>query len=240
MTSYLRPDEKAAAVDIEKSKRQDAAIKSGFKTAASLASGAGAVGIGSKVLSPLSSKILPFINKYIPPEMAIKGINKISPELGNFLKKGMNQGLNVQDGLSFIKNEIEKNKEPAKQNKNIIEIESPELHSFILEKIKGGENPIQAGARAFNDKRFTQSINNLKNKYKTNWENIIKTVFGTGETAQPQEQQNALAEEAMNPAGSQPTAVLSAEAQAAKQQSNPQGKQQLLQAMQELSQKLRT
>ncbi len=243
MSSYLRPDEKASLADIERSRRQDNTLKSGLKTAANIASTVTGVGVAAKTAGPLASKIMPFINKYITPDLAVKGISKISPEIGNLLKRGMGQGLDIKDGLDFLSKQMQQNpkeeqkKEPAKENRNIIEQESPELHQFILEKIKGGENPIQAGARAFNDKRFTQAINKLKNQYKTNWSNIIETVFGKGEKALSQSQ-NTLAQEAMQPAGSQPTRPPSAESQAASQQSIQQQPGQGQQALMAILQKI--
>lgn len=110
MTAYLRPDEKASAVDIERSRGRDESLKSGLKNAAGLITGVGGLGVAAKSLGPLSSKILPFINKYIPTDMALKGISKISPEIGNLLKKGMSQGLDIKDGLEFLKGQVEKNK----------------------------------------------------------------------------------------------------------------------------------
>ena len=71
--------------------------------------------------------------------------------------------------------------EPAKQNKNIIEQESPELHSFVDQEIRKGRKPIEAAALAQKDKRFSNVIKKLMKTHKTSWSNIIESIFGSGE-----------------------------------------------------------
>jgi predicted CopG family antitoxin len=212
MTSYSRPDELAAESEIKRAKTRTSEARQVLETAASF----GTAGLAAKS----ASKILPFLSQYVPEELAYKGINKVMPGLGDFLKKGTAQGLSLKSGLEFLKNEFGSSKkaEPAKQNKNIIEQESPELFQFMTEEIKKGRKPIEAGALAQSDKRFSEVIKKLMKSHKTPWSKIIESLFGTGETAQQQQsqqlQQNALAEEVMNPPGSQPTQAPTAEAQA--------------------------
>ena len=134
MTNYMRPDEQAAYSEIERAQSRDSNIKRGVKTAASIAIGA----------AGLSSRILPFLSEYIPTELAMKGINKVSPQLGNFLQKGQKMGLNLKDGLDFIKDNMQEKKEPAKQSKNIIKQYSDKLHEALESKIKKGLTPAQA------------------------------------------------------------------------------------------------
>lgn len=222
MSSYLRPDEKAAQHDIEKSKRHDERIRSGIKTAASVVSGAASIGIGAK--------ILPFINKYIPTDMAIKGISKVSPEMGNLLKKGMSQGLNVEDGLEFIKGQIEKKQEPAKQSKNIIEQSSPELHQFIDQEVRKGRKPIEAGALALSKEQFSKVIKNIEKSHKTPWASILESVYG-GEGMAPIQGQSQSA--------LQPEQMQQQQGQQQGQQKQPgqgQGQQALMSILQKLQQ----
>ena len=242
MTSYLRPDEKATQSEIRKAQTRTGEVRSGIQQVSSL----GATAFGGKVLS----KVLPFLSEYIPEDLAYKGINKIMPALGGFLKNGMNQGLSLKSGLDFLKNQIsqqspeQSQQSPAKQNKNIIEQYSPNLHQYLLDLIKSGNTPIQAAvkARKFLKDKDQEVIDKLEKDHKSSWSDIVQSVFGSGGQALPQNQsQAALHEDAMNPPYSQPTRPPSAEAQAAASQTgNPQAKQQLLQAMQALSQKLRT
>lgn len=53
-------------------------------------------------------KIVPFLNEHIPEDLAVKGLNKISPKLGGFLKKGIASGLPIASGLEFIRNGLTK------------------------------------------------------------------------------------------------------------------------------------
>lgn len=59
-----------------------------------------------QMISSAIKRILPFLNKHIPPEIAEKAINKISPHIGKFLKKGVQQGLPLAGGLNFIKQQF--------------------------------------------------------------------------------------------------------------------------------------
>jgi len=175
MTSYLRPDEKTRESEIKKAQGRTNAVKSGLETAATAA-------IGGLGLTGAASKILPFLNQYIPKELAFKGINKIMPGLGNFLKNGMAQGLSLKSGLDYLKDEFIK-EDNSKQNLNLIEQESPELFQFIDQEIKKGRKPIEAAALAQNDKRFSNIISKLMKKHKTPWSSIIESLFGSGDQA---------------------------------------------------------
>lgn len=177
MTS-LRPDEQATYSEIERAQSRDRNLKSGLKTAATagLAAGSGAFALGGK----LGSKILPFLNEYIPADLAMKGINKVSPSLGEFLKKGMSKGLNLKDGLEFIKENLG-NKESAKEQRNILEQYSPELHEFVKGHVQKGKSPLEAAALATigeEGKKFKDVIKKLVKDHKTSWSSIIQGIFG--------------------------------------------------------------
>lgn len=168
----LRPDELAANAEMQREKN----LGRGVKTAAAL--GATALSSG------LSSRILPFINQFISPDLAIRGISKVSPKIGDFLKKGQEQGLNIEEGLNFVKEQFQP-KEHAKENRNIIQQYSPELHEFLDQEIKKGRKPIEAGALAQNDKRFSKIIEKLSKDHKTPWSNILESVYGDMQKNQP-------------------------------------------------------
>lgn len=179
----LRPDEIAAMSQIERAQSSDRLLKKGAKTALGLATG----GAGAA----LSSRLLPLMSEYIPHDLALKGISKISPSIGNFLKNGVNNGLNLKDGFDFVRDNImTSEKEPPKENRNIIEKYSPELNQFLTSEIQKGENPILAGAKAYKDKRFQKIIKQIQDDHKANWTSIVETVFGEG-GAIPQNQQTA-------------------------------------------------
>ena len=126
------------------------------------------------------ASLTPFLSQYVPADLAMKGINKVFPQIGKFLKKGQSMGLDLREGLDFLKDKIG-SKEPAKEDRNIIEQESPELFSFLDQAIKGGRNPIEAAAIAQNDKRFAPIIQKLMKAHKTPWSSIIESIFGKGD-----------------------------------------------------------
>lgn len=109
MTSYLRPDERANQSQIERAGKFDKRLKSGLKTAGKIVTGGAAIG--------LAGKIAPFLSQYIPTDLAIKGISKVSPKMGDILQKGVASGLSAKEGLQFIKNKFfpEKEKEQNSQ-----------------------------------------------------------------------------------------------------------------------------
>lgn len=217
MTSTMRPDEQAAYSEIERSQTRDRTLKSGLKTAATAAVGFGgsALALGGK----LGSKIMPFLNEYIPADLAMKGINKVSPRLGEFLKKGMSKGLNLKDGLEFIKENLGSQKKP-KEQKNILEQYSPELNEFIKGHIQKGRAPLEAAALATigeEGNKFNKIIQKMAKDHKTSFSAIIQSIFGAAKN----NQQPQLANDVMNPVGSQPSGPPSAEQQAfTKQQQN--------------------
>lgn len=184
MTSPLRPDEMARESEIIKARERTNDVRSGLQTAATL---------GTFGLAPsIAAKVLPFLNQYIPSGLALKGISKVMPALGNFLKNGMNQGLTLQSGLSFLKESFQNEKpeqaEPPKENRNIIEQYDPELHSYLKMKIGEGVNLLEAGKKALGHSRFKSAIEKITKDHKTSWDAILKTVYGMGETTNPKEE----------------------------------------------------
>lgn len=155
-----------------------------FKVAGAIASSAlplAVSGMGGRVMSMLS--------QYVPENLAAKGLSKIDPRLGKFMSLGSEMGYSFDDLKGFLSQKVgQEAQQPAKENRNIIEQYSPELHKFMLEKIQGGINPMQAAALAQNDKRFSQIIDKLRKDHKANWSDIIQSIYGMGETAQPTQQ----------------------------------------------------
>jgi alkylated DNA nucleotide flippase Atl1 len=172
----LRPDEEANLKEIERDKR--------FRSTLSHAGAAGiglATGLGA---SSLGTRLLPFLSEHIPLNLAMKGINKISPKLGKFLKDGQSMGLNVKEGLDFIKDKI-----GSKEQRNIIEQYSPELHNFLKQEIGQGRAPIEAAALATLPKSgrdFTKAIKQLEKDHKTSFQQIVQSIFGTAQQSQQQ------------------------------------------------------
>lgn len=151
--------------------------------------GIGALGtVGSKVASNLISKITSVLNPKVPESFAKKALGTIDPRLGKFVNEAEQMGATFDETREFIQNKINTS-QPAKEQRNIIEQESPELHNFMDQEIRGGRKPIEAGALAQNDKRFSKIITKITKAHKTPWSQIIQGIYGTGETAQPSQQQ---------------------------------------------------
>lgn len=180
-----------------------------LKNAGLTALGGGAASFGSKALSKLVPAVGALINQYVPENLSISGLNKIDPRFGKFIQGAIKEGYSYEDLREFIGDKINKSQssEPAKQNKNIIEQYSPELHQFILGEIQSGQTPMQAGARAVFDKskNFEKIIRKMEKDHKTNWSDIIETIYGNQEKAQTsnQPQQSNQQEQKENGSGQQ-------------------------------------
>lgn len=190
----MRASEQVAEGRIRSIKESDERIKGGIKTAGKIASTA----VGLSGGAALSSKIAPFLSEYITPELALKGISKVSPKFGDALKRGMEGGLSLQSGLDFLKQSMEKpqekeqqqEEENPQQNVNVIEQYSPPLHQYIKKLIENGSSPAEAAAKAkkFLDKKELDIISKMEKDHKTDWLNIVQSIFGKGDMAQPQQQ----------------------------------------------------
>jgi hypothetical protein len=176
MTSFLRPDERAAESEIERSTNLSNTITKGVGALA----GIGTAAVGAKI----SSKILPFLNQYIPTDLAVKGISKLSPKLGEFLKQGQSMGLDVKEGLNFIKDKMKSSEEPAKENRNIIQQYSDELYSFLDQNIKSGKKIIESVAAADMDPKFKKIVNKIEQDHKTPFTKIAQSIFKENQASQ--------------------------------------------------------
>jgi hypothetical protein len=146
---------------------------------------------GAKVAGSalIASKVLPFLSPYIPENLAIKGLSKIDSRLGKFATAAMTAGANWDETKEFIRGKVTGEEEPTQENRSIIEQYSPELFSFLKDQVSNGRNPLEAGAIAQNNDKFKGVIKKLENDHKTNWSSILQSVFGSGQEAQPEQQQ---------------------------------------------------
>lgn len=152
----LRPDERASQAQIEREHGFNKAIKRTGQTALSLA--AGVTGAG------LASKLLPFLGGVIPIDLAIKGISKISPKLGDFLNQGMKQGLDVKEGLQFIKNKILP--EDEKQSSGPLDVDQI-LNQAEAKGLQMGQQQSQAPQQGGGiDPQLMQIMQQLQNSMK--------------------------------------------------------------------------
>ncbi len=151
----LQPYQKADLETARKAKSPSDALKIGASVAGSI--------YGGKVLT----KILPFLNNFIPQDLAVKGLSKVDPRIGNFINKAVNNGQSVEDVLNFVKGKMpndqegQNNKTPD-QTSNIIEQYSPELYRHLKDEIEKGENPLYAQARVNTDPKYKDFQNIIK------------------------------------------------------------------------------
>lgn len=180
----LRPDEEANLAEIERDKSFRSNIKSGLKTAGGIVSGAAI------------AQISPFLSPYLSSDIAMKGLQKVSPKLADFLQKGKSMGLKVEEGLQYIKDALQGSPEqasqqPPQQSTNIIKQYSPELYDFLEKEIQSGRSPDEAGALAQMEKKggkgFKSIIDKIVKDHKAPWSAILQTVFGSTQMAQPQQ-----------------------------------------------------
>jgi len=152
------------------------------------------------------SRVMPFLNNYVPMKLALSGLNKVDPRWGKFFKQATDEGYDEEEVRGFLKDKIENGikgeteqkqpkakynrikKEQPKENRNIIEQYSPELHQFIDQEVRKGRPLIQAGALAQNNPKFSQIIEKLQNDHKTPWSNILQSIYGGALKEQPQDQ----------------------------------------------------
>jgi hypothetical protein len=162
--------------------------------------GAGiALGTAGSILAKNAiSKIGPLLSSFVPWSFSKKALNKVDPRLGTFIKNAEDEGAESGEIKDFLTEKLKQSEEtqPAKNNKNLIEQESPELHQFIMERIKKGHSPIQAGALAsLKGSKFTPIIEKLKKAHKIGWGDIVEMIYGKGERALPKEPKRSVLEE---------------------------------------------
>jgi hypothetical protein len=158
----MRPDEIASEDEAERNKRLEGRIGGSLKSAAKI--GIGGLGIG------LGSKIAPFLSELIPVDLAMKGINKLAPKVGQFLKKGQEMGLNLKEGLDFLKKNMGK-KEPEK--KELAKESGGKTESYFTQAfqfLKSGKSveradPFLKYAKQFVDSGKIKDVEDLKTLY---------------------------------------------------------------------------
>jgi hypothetical protein len=157
--------------------------------------GGGLASAGARLGGIALGKVAPFLSKYIPKDLAIKGLSKIDPRFGKFIESALEEGMEFDEIKDFIGEKAEEGQPKAKaqENRNVIEQYSPELHAFINEQIQSGRSPLEAGALASLDRKggksFKSVIKKLEQDHKSPFSAILQSVYGGQEAAsqQPQE-----------------------------------------------------
>lgn len=141
-----------------------------------LTAAGGAVGkFGAYAAGALLSKIKPLLNEYVPDNIMEKGLEKVDPRFGKFINGAKEAGFDANEIRSFI----DKKTQPPKEDRNIIEMESPELHQTVLDLIRNGKKPFDAAIEAAKNKKFQKNIMKLEKEHKTGWGKLVQTIFGS-------------------------------------------------------------
>lgn len=64
------------------------------------------------------NKILPLLNRLVPPAMAFKGLQKIDPRIGKFLTNSVSYGYGLDQSLDYLRNRFSPEEEPRTGNLN--------------------------------------------------------------------------------------------------------------------------
>ena len=178
----LRPDEQASLSRIEREKDKDKYLKKGAGLA--LGAGTAALGLGA------TSRILPFLNEFIPADLAIKGISKISPEVGKFLKKGQSIGLDIKEGLNFIKEKM-KPQDLSKQPNPLqdFEMNNPEIIQALTNQINNGRSPQEAALILKTSTPLSKKIKKIEKETGKNFVDYILELFGGNQNSQSHQPQ---------------------------------------------------
>jgi DNA-binding transcriptional MerR regulator len=156
-----------------------------------------ALSVGSAIAggTAIAGRVMPFLNKFVPLDLMKKGLSKVSPGIGGFIDSAVNAGYSLEDVRNFMQEKFSPSQEQeevsqsAKENRNVIEQYSPELHQFLDQEIKKGRSVLEAGAIAQNNKKFTDVIKKLSKDHKTPWSNILESVYGSQQAPQIQQSQ---------------------------------------------------
>jgi hypothetical protein len=182
----MRTDIEAADEEIRRKKKIANTIKGSIGTA---------VGIGTTIAGgSLASKVLPFLNNLIPEDLALKGINKISPKLGNFLSQGQEAGLDLKDGFEYLKEQLQptsQQKEPQNQEQQqsdplqFLSGYSPELTQFIQDQLQKGQPAKAIASLAKQDQKLSPVVSKIEKDTQKDFISLLEEILG-GQSFQQQ------------------------------------------------------
>lgn len=169
----------------EEIKRQGELPLKYLKAGASLAATGGSAIAGGKILS----KVMPFLNSYIPQELAVKGLSKIDPRFGNFIDKALSAGKSFDEIKEFIKEKTDQgSEEQLKSPLDTLMGLSPELTEVIREQIQKGQTPQAAAAYAKIHPKSSKHVDKIEKELKEDFIDYIGRLFGQT-SQQPQKPQ---------------------------------------------------
>jgi hypothetical protein len=135
------------------------------------------------------NKVIPFLSKHIPQDLAMKGLSKIDPRFGKFISGALSSGHGWDEISNFIKEETgaKEEKQPP-EKRGVIAQYSPELANYMKEQIDKGITPLNAGVEAYRKKEFKDAIMKMSKDHKAQWTDIVEAEYGGSQQALPQQQ----------------------------------------------------
>ena len=172
-----------------------------FKIAGQVASVAASLGAASAGASVLG-KALPFLNKYIPRNLAVQGLNKIDPRFGKFIDEIEQNGYSFEDAREYIKSKLEKeinpeqpqvieepqiqeeqqnisDKESKDDSKNILMKFSPRLAQEVENYIKSG-HPIEEIEKIVRSpgSKLAKNVDYIEQSLGMTFYDILRSIYG--------------------------------------------------------------
>lgn len=96
----MRLEREAAEAEIEDTKRPLKAAKN------ALVYGAGGAAATTLVLGRLA-RAIPFLSKFLPTGLAVKGLSKVAPGFKKMFEKGEEAGLDAEEGVELLREKME-------------------------------------------------------------------------------------------------------------------------------------
>ncbi len=91
-------------------------------------------------MTALISRAIPFLSKYIPFNIASKGLKKIDPRFGNFIESSVASGYTANEIMDFIREKIGHPEKDALESKKSLRPDE----KASLERLRQQERPIKA------------------------------------------------------------------------------------------------
>jgi len=149
---------------------------------------------------PMAARVLPFLNKYIPAGLAVKGLSKVDPRLGNFVETALKNGGTIEEAKEFIKEKIDQ--DPAIQDvkkDNPIFKFSKKLGKLIDDAIGTGHtiDEVEGMARSPGNK-FKKDIDQIEKSFGMTFKDLLRSIYGGEKEKKPEKKQlQAMPEQAM-------------------------------------------
>ncbi len=164
----MQPYQEASDEIKRQSEEPAKALSAITKTAAGLAGG-----------SAILNRISPLLNKFIPNEMALKGLEKVDPRFGKFIKGAISKGHSVEEVRDFIQEQVSPQGKEQLEEENVIKQFSPKLAKLIDSSLKSGRTLEEVSGIAMSpEHKHSKTIENMEKSLGMTLYDIIRSVYG--------------------------------------------------------------